>query len=363
MKVSMNVKFLNGPYGGGMQFSNTFKNFLIQKNISVVNTLHDNDIDIILHIAPLPFQEICSYSYAEAFIYKLKHPKTNIVLRINECDERKNTHYMNQAFIRAAKFSDSIVFISEYLKRIFTEQGIRSDITHRVIRNGADTNIFNSKGKIPWNRQEKLKIVTHHWGANVMKGHDAYQELDAILSRDASFREKFEFTFIGNIPSNIRYSQTKTLLPLSGTQLAEELKKHHVYITATRNEPAGMHHIEGALCGLPILYINSGALPEYCSDFGILFEKRNLRNALLDMYDSYEKQFDRILQYPNTAEKMCREFLELFIELENQSKKTKSFPRKKTTFGQLLKIQTEAHFHFLFLRMKVYFESLKKMYE
>ena len=34
--------------------------------------------------------------------------------------------------------------------------------------------------------------------------------------------------------------------------------------------------MEGALCGLPILYVNSGALPEYCNNYGLEFTKNNL---------------------------------------------------------------------------------------
>ena len=37
-----------------------------------------------------------------------------------------------------------------------------------------------------------------------------------------------------------------------------ELKKHDIYITASENEPSGNHHMEGALCGLPILFKDSG---------------------------------------------------------------------------------------------------------
>ena len=33
-----------------------------------------------------------------------------------------------------------------------------------------------------------------------------------------------------------------------------------------------MHHIEGALCGLPILFRNSGSLPEYCKKYGVSFD-------------------------------------------------------------------------------------------
>ena len=39
-------------------------------------------------------------------------------------------------------------------------------------------------------------------------------------------------------------------------------------------------HIEGILCGLPIIYRESGALPEYCKKFGVPFENDNFLPAL-----------------------------------------------------------------------------------
>ena len=42
-----------------------------------------------------------------------------------------------------------------------------------------------------------------------------------------------------------------------------------IFILQVANEPSGNHHIEGALCGLPILYINSGGIAEYCKDYGL----------------------------------------------------------------------------------------------
>ena len=60
----------------------------------------------------------------------------------------------------------------------------------------------------------------------------------------------------------------------------ELLSKNHVYLTASINEPAGMHHIEGALSGLPIIYRNSGAIPEYCSDFGVSFHDLEVVNSI-----------------------------------------------------------------------------------
>ena len=41
-----------------------------------------------------------------------------------------------------------------------------------------------------------------------------------------------------------------------------------------------MHHIEGILCGLPIIYRESGALPEYCKKYGISFKNEKFLPAL-----------------------------------------------------------------------------------
>ena len=70
--------------------------------------------------------------------------------------------------------------------------------------------------------------------------------------------------------------------------MANELKKHHVYLTASLNEPSGNHHIEAAQCGLPILYINSGGIPEYCSGYGVEFNEDNFQEKLYVLSENYE---------------------------------------------------------------------------
>ena len=73
---------------------------------------------------------------------------------------------------------------------------------------------------------------------------------------------------------------TNIVAPLSGLELAAELKKNHIYVTGSVNEPSGNHHIEAAQCGLPIMYINSGGIPEYCKDYGLSFELNNFTEML-----------------------------------------------------------------------------------
>ncbi len=314
MKVSFNIKFKQGPYGGGMQFANFLRNYLEKNNIEVVNNLKDKNINIIFHISPF-LTESSAYSFWDAYLYKIKNPQTAIIHRINECDERKGTDFVNKKLVLANKYSDYTVYIASWLKPLLEKAGIDPEKPWQVIHNGADQNIFNRQEKaFDFKQDRRLKLVTHHWGASYLKGHDIYKKIDDLLEKD-NFKNKFELTFIGNYPADINYKNVNLIEPLSGHDLAGELRKHDVYITASRNEPAGMHHIEGAMCGLPLLYINSGALPEYCSQYGLEFNENNLEEKLFEIYENYQHYLSKIENYKFTAELMAERYMKLFQDV------------------------------------------------
>lgn len=357
MKVSLNIKIINGPYGGGMQFGRYLENFLIGKNIDVVNDLKDDDIDIIILINPFTFKsEISSYSFWNAYIYKLKHPGTIILERINDCDERKKTTYLNRLFIQASAYSDHVVYIASWLKPLMERSGMEKNRPSSIILNGADENIFNAVSKENWDGTEKMKIVTHHWGGNQIKGHDIYKRLDDLLEKE-EFKNKFKFTFIGNYPPDIKYKNTELIAPLSGKELAQELKKHHIYVTASRNEPAGMHHIEGAMCGLPLLYINSGALPEYCDGYGIEFNEKNFEEKLDEMRNNYKFWLEKIKGYDKTAQKMSERYFKLISELYGRKEEFSSEEGKLAVFLRYIFIKIYSVLHYVYWRFYLYAEK------
>ena len=53
-----------------------------------------------------------------------------------------------------------------------------------------------------------------------------------------SWKNLIEFTYIGNTSEDYKLNNTTIIPPLAGKELAEELKKHHIYITASINEPS-----------------------------------------------------------------------------------------------------------------------------
>lgn len=323
MKVSINSIFLEGPYGGGVQFAKGIKKFLEAKGVSVINHLRDSDIDIILHVNPFPFLTgtVSAYSFLDAYAYKLKYPQAIIVQRINECDERKGTNFMNKLLVESCAYADFVVVIGSWLRPLLLQSGLSAEKPMRTILSGADNEIFNMRGKQWWRGQGKLKIVTHHWSPGYRKGHDMYQMLDMLLD-DKAMSELFEFTYIGSRPKNVVYKNTRFIDPIFGKALGDELRTHDGYITASQNDPGPMHSLEAMASGLPILYINSGALPEQCNGFGIEYTKDTLKEKLLELRAQYDAWSKKIQTYSRTSEVMGGEYLDLFTQLLNQRKES-----------------------------------------
>jgi glycosyltransferase involved in cell wall biosynthesis len=314
MKVSIGTNIKEGPWGGGNLFAINLSNYLKSKGHEVFNDLSSNDIDLILLTEPRKTSESSAFTHIDVSNY-LKYIKkdTLVVHRINECDERKNTNFVNDYLITANKVADYTVFVSTWLELLFSKQGIGQK-KKKVILSGANKNIFNNKNYKIWDGAEKIKIVTHHWGANWNKGFEIYEKLDKLLGED-NWRKKVEFTYIGNLPENFEFKNSKTIKPLSGIELAEKIKENHIYITASINEPSGNHHIEAAQCGIPLLYIDSGGIPEYCNDFGVKFKKENFIEKLKEIIENYHTYQRKMTDYPFTSDAMCEEYENLFIKM------------------------------------------------
>ena len=314
MKISIGTNIKEGPWGGGNLFAINLRNYLLNKNHDVVTNLFDNDIDLILLTEPRKTSESSAFTHIDVKRYlKYVNNKTIVVHRLNECDERKNTNFVNDYLIEANKVSDQSIFVSEWLKMLFTNQGIQSE-KNTVIYGGANSTIFNQNNFKPWQGEGKIKIVTHHWGANWNKGFDAYNYLDKLMERE-EWKDKIEFLYIGNMPKDFNFKNTKVIEPLSGLDLAHEIKKNHIYITGSINEPSGNHHIEGAQCGLPILYINSGGTPEYCKNFGLEFNLSNFEEKLSNLIENYNEYQNKMNKYPYSSDFMCEEYFNLFVNL------------------------------------------------
>lgn len=335
MKISIGTKIKDGPWGGGNLFAINLKNYLKKNGHLVVHDLNDDDIDIILITEPRRTSESSAYSDLEVKNYlKFRNYNSIVVHRINECDERKKTNYVNKYLINANKTADATVFVSNWLKNLYLNQGLASK-NIKTIMSGSDSEIFNNSNLKRWNKSDVLKIVTHHWGGNWNKGFDIYSKLDKLLNQNQY--KNIEFHYIGNIPSNFKYKNMILHNPLSGLELSDKLKNNHIYITASLNEPSGNHHIEAAQCGLPILYINSGGIPEYCEGYGVMFNEENFEEQLNEIILNYETYFENLKNYKFNSLKMCNDYLLFFEELirtKDTILKVRTLQKNESKFSQ-----------------------------
>ena len=102
---------------------------------------------------------------------------------------KENTDYVNKYLVN--KSADYTVFVSIW-RWLFYKQGLKQQT--KVILAGANKEIFNADDFTP--DRKKVKIVTHHWGANWNKGFDIYSKIDNLIGKLSG--NKIDFTYIGN---------------------------------------------------------------------------------------------------------------------------------------------------------------------
>lgn len=315
MKVAIGMRLQSGPFGGGNRFGTALSAYLQERGWQVVHDLRDPDIDLILLTDPRSTIRSSAFQVPQILDYLSNRKADTLVIhRVNECDERRGgVGDMNARLLDANWIADHTIFVSAWLRDLFQTKGWPCPSVG-VIRNGADAAIFNDHGQLPWDGQEPLRLVTHHWGAGWLKGFDLYQHIDQLLVTD-TWRGRLEFTYVGNLPEGFRFHNARHVPPLNGAALATELRSHHVYVTGSQFEPGGNHQNEGAACGLPLLYRDHASMGEYCQGFGLSVEIDTLPERLEEIMACYPRLRARMPDYPHRAAIMVRQWEALFIDL------------------------------------------------
>tara|TARA_B100001996_G_C18670395_1_gene596527 strand:+ start:3275 stop:4318 length:1044 start_codon:yes stop_codon:yes gene_type:complete len=336
MKISIGTRIKEGPWGGGNLFAINLSEYLLKEGHEVFFDLKEEDLDVILITEPRKTSESSAFTNNDVLKYK-NYINNDVVIihRINECDERKGTNYLNAYLLYANKIADHTIFVSKWLRSLFINLGMSKEKSS-VILAGANKEIFNNSNFIPWDKKSKIKIVTHHWGGNWNKGFSTYQKLDDLLNLK-EYKNRIEFNYIGNLPVKFQFKNTRVVEPLSGKKLATEIKKNHLYLTGSINEPSGNHHIEGGQCGLPILYIDSGGIPEYCDGYGEKFTLTNFEIKLDKIIKDYDYYLKKMENYSYNADLMSKEYMLLFNKLVKSSKEKKQKEQKNSLSFKLNK--------------------------
>lgn len=299
-KIMFNRQLRRTAWGGGAHFMSEFVDYLRARGHEVVFKLEPG-IDLMFMLDPRP--EEGGYDWTQLVLYK---QQTGALLwhRINECDARKGTNDMDLMLLGANRYADETIFISSWLKDYFVERGFPKDKRSHVIYNGCNTDFFYPRPEKDLHRP--VRIVTHHWSDNWMKGFDAYKEIDELCQRDP----RYEFTYIGRYSKLYQPKATRIVQPLYGKELGDELRQHDIYVTASRWEPCGMHHIEGAASGLPVLYHrDGGGIPEGCVRHGVEFcDSESLLRGLTTLENGYSEFREKIDPYYLSSKNCCSRY-------------------------------------------------------
>ena len=247
--VLVNLK--KKSFGGGFNFLNYLKFKLNKRNILAKSI---KDADVILINSHHNFIKAIFAKFLlrnKVFVHRIDGP-------ISKYTNRKD--YRDQlAFLLNKYVADATIYQSKWSKNKLNFKNKKNI----VIYNSADSRFYYKK------KTKKItnSIIISSWSKNFNKGFLYYKYLDENIN----FR-KYKISFVGN--SDIAFKNIKIFKPMDKNKLSVFLRKHKLYITASKNDPCSNSLLEAIACGLTPLGLKSGGHPELINDKRFLFRSK-----------------------------------------------------------------------------------------
>jgi len=321
LKVNIFFDFQDGPWGGGNQFFKT-----LRKEFRALG-IYEEDVEKANCVLFYSYQKL-----NKVIELKKKYPDKFFIHRLGtvlQYHRGGQWKIMDKMIVWTAnELADKVIFISEWLRQELTRLGFNNK-NHQVIVNAADGSIFNQNGQRTFD-PKKIKLITTSWSTNKNKGFDIYKYLDDSL--DFS---KYEMTFVGNAP--VSFKKIKTLAPRPSEQLAEELRKNDIYISATRYDAYPNSIVEALACGLPVVAIKNGGNPEIISaGGGELFDgEKNILNIIDKVAGNYE-HYQKQIKHPTAREITLQYETEMIKLAQRKPRKMSAVLPLKIKCGQII---------------------------
>jgi len=321
MKIHILYDFKDQPWGGGNQFLRALKKELDDQDVYEENP--EKASAVLFNSYPFGveylFDQILHLKQKDAnkiIIYRLDGPISLIRGRDKEIDEI--IALFNNLFV------DGVIFQSEWCR----EQNKKCfDIASRyetVIHNAPDNRIFNKNNKQEFNSEKKIKLIATSWSANWRKGFEIYKFLDENLDF-----AKYEMTFVGNSP--VEFKNVKWIKPVLSAELAEILKQHDIYITASQTDPCSNSLIEALSCGLPEIVLNDGGHPELVGKGGELFEgKQDIIEKIEKVAQNYSDYQSKIRDF--SIGEVAEEYYEFANKISDETQNKRYEPKRVGSF-------------------------------
>lgn len=294
-------EFHKPPYGGGNQFMLALRNGLKKAGAKVVTNRFSDEVDV----------HICNSAWFDWSRFERQYQQKPFCMihridgpvgwyRGTDIEEDANIHDLNR------RFASATVYQSAYCLRGAISLGFEP-VSPVIIPNTVDPELFHSKGKSPFDPENKIRLISTAWSDNPNKGGAFYKMLDERLDC-----ERFSYTFVGRVQQ--RFTHIQHVQPQGSESLADLLRQHDIYITASRNEPCSNALLEAMACGLPALYRNEGGNPELVSFGGLPFEREGdffeQLNRLVEHYELFQS-----LIWIRSIDEIAGKYIDLAREL------------------------------------------------
>jgi glycosyltransferase involved in cell wall biosynthesis len=292
--ISIYYRFKPPPYGGGNQFLLALTGAFHRQNYRIEHRSVSSQTRACL---------FNSHHFDPQVLQRLKHPACKMIHRIDgPIDLIRQNDQMLDHWIAQQNHSlaDASIFQSTYSYEQHVAMGLAFK-NPTVITNAPDPHIFHTAGKRPFDSNRKIRLISSSWSPNMRKGFKVYEWLDQHLDWS-----KFEYTFVGNSP--ISFKNIKMLAPTPSAELADILRQHDVYITASELDPCSNALIEALHCGLPALYRQSGGHPEIVGSGGLGFKTANEIPSLLSQLTGQYRQLQEQINVP-TLDEVAQQYL------------------------------------------------------
>ena len=291
---------VKGPWGGGNKTLSALVERLTQMG-HLVTCVPRNDIDVVFCVDPRASQDGVTYEDLRRYTRSRGIP---LIQRVGDVGTHGKPD-LTELVAWTAQLSDRVIFTSEWAREHVKYAG-----KYSVIPNGAVPDFYATRGRARRQHADIPKIVTHHWSNNPLKGIDTYERLARLIQQGEL---NFEFTYIGRSSSDLSFC---TVSPLAGQDLAEEVSKGDIYLSASLWEAGANHIVEAMACGLPVVYsTQGGSIPEYCGGRGLAFaEFDQMILALQDVASDLNKYRSQSETYVRTIDDVVNDYLEILCE-------------------------------------------------
>ena len=274
MKIYLNRKPVEGPWGGGNKTIVALIKMIKESNHEYTFDINDT-YDIIYCHDPRPDDRGISYQH---LLQARQIKNAPIFQRVGDVFYHRGVNFTNY-LKESVKYSDKVSFITHWAARFID---VDVDNKRTFVHELRPPREFFRKPNFDRNKEkEAVRIITHHWSSNSLKGVKYYNDIGKLL-QEKKYKH-VEFVYLGRAHNDINRQHITVIPPLDTDGVIDELDKSHIYVTASEFETGGNHVAEAIARGLPVLYHkNGGGINCLCRDSGHQFETMKEFESTLD---------------------------------------------------------------------------------